>query len=191
MELDIFGLEKDEHVDLEWRILVDKLESSGWQRESFTTLYEEGNLFIPDAPEAEMSFETEDFLFNVTAFLSERKIYLGIAPVPESGLKGQLTIITRYGDNIELWLESVKELPHEITHQAFAKPILTLVSLFPESFLEMPVDDELVSVPIDDPIARKVLSTPWCRKGPCLEILLDESELARLRKMARLNAPWT
>lgn len=191
MKLDIFGLEKDERVDREWRILVEKLESSGWQRESFTTLYEEGKLYIPDAPEAEMSFEGADFLFNITAFLSEGKIYLGVAPTEKSGLQGQLTIISYYGEKIEPWLETAALMPLQIARDSYASPILNLVSLFPKSFLEMPIDDELVSVPIEDPIAQKVLSTPWCRKGPCHEIILDEPERERLRNMARLNAPWT
>ncbi len=190
MIVDIFGFEKDERIDKEWHQLVGKLESAGWQRESFTTLYESGNLFIPDAPQAEMSYDTSAFLYNVTAYLTEKKVYLGIASGIKSSVEGQLTLITYYGSDLELWLDTISGLPQEIRPESFSTPILALIQLFPDSYLEMPVDDEHVAVPVQDPITHKVLKTPWCRKGPCHEIILDEPDLERLRKMARLNASW-
>jgi len=190
MAVDIFGFEKDERIDNEWHLLVEKLESTGWQRESFTTLYETGHLFIPDAPEVEMSFETQSFLFNVTAFLSEKKIYLSIAPNPDSGLKGQLTLVTQYGAQLDSWLEAVNRLPDEITTHHFSDPLNKLIHLFPDSSLEVPIENERVSVAVGDPISQKVLKTPWCRKGPNHELILDESDRNRLQKMVKLNSPY-
>lgn len=190
MNLDIFGMQKDERIDSDWHLLVETLENAGWQRESFTTLYETGNLFIPDAPEAEMSCENQCFIFNVTAFLSERKLYLSLAPNPDSGLDGQLTVITRYNSDLALWLEQIAALPQQICRLEFQEPFSRFLQLFPDSFLEMPIDDDRVSVPVADPIARKVLASPWCSKGPCHELALEPSDLERLHKMAKLSPPW-
>jgi hypothetical protein len=190
MDFNIFGFEKDDRVDEDWHKLVNKLEEAGWERESFTTLYEAGNLFIPDAPEAEMSYESRDLLFNVTAFLTEKKLYLSIAPDSESGHDGQVSLITRYDDDLDLWLDTVAVLPQELRLGNFGDLLMELVHLFPKTCLEMPVDEERVCVPGSDPIAVKVLKTPWCRKGPCLETILDETERDRLRQMAKQTLPW-
>lgn len=190
MDFNIFGFEKDDRVDADWHKLVDKLEEKGWERESFTTLYESGQLFIPDAPEAEMSYEARDLLFNVTAFLSEKKLYLSIAPSPESQFKGQLSLITRYTEDLDLWLDTVAALPQDLRLSNFGELLMDLVHLFPQTYLDMPIDEERVYVPFSDPIAVKVLKTPWCRQGPCMGTILNDEEQDRLRQMARQPLPW-
>ena len=189
MSIDFFGLQKDENIDKEWKLLVNKLEASGWEKESFTTLYEEGKLFIPDAPEAEMSRETPDFLFNVTTFLSEKNIYLIIAPGPPSNKKGQLTVFTRYGNQLELWLEQIIRLVERSDHQSLSTALADFYRFFPDSFLDIPVDGDTVSVPIDDPIAQKVLQMAWSKDTLPIVPLLDESDRERLKKLAKTETP--